>query len=172
MIKKNSDWSSGFFKVTEALAVVSGVIILLVMIYIAADVTGRYFANRPMPGSYEITMTLLIFIVFLSFAYTHARGGHLRLEFLSKSFPPRGQAVLDILALLIGIVFVSLITWQACEWAWDAWVEKTYFQGIIRLPYYPAKFALALGMFLFSIQLAIDLIRRFGNLLSMSKVTR
>jgi len=163
-------WKDYYLKIVKGSALVGSVFVFLVVVYITADVAGRYLANRPMPASFEIQKTFIVFIVFLALAYTQSRGGHLRLEFISRRFNPRGQAILDILSLLIGLVLFAIITWQAWDWAWEAWQLKEYMEGIFKIPYFPARFALALGAFLFSVQFAIDLIQRISQLRSMGEV--
>ena len=160
-------WKDYYFKTIKWSALAGSVFVFLIMLYITADVAGRKLFDSPMPASFEIQKTFIVFIVFLAFAYTQSRGGHLRLEFISRKFGPRGQAALDILTLLIGFGLFAFITWQAGSWAWEAWKLKEYMEGIFKIPYFPSRIAFALGSFLFTVQFAIELIQRVTEILTM-----
>lgn len=154
-----------YLKVVTGMVLVSGVLMVVMMIYTTGDVTGRYLANNPLPATYEFTVTLMVFIVFLSLAHTQAVGGHLKLDFLSQRINPRGQAILEILTLLIGLSLLALITWQAWGWAWEAWQIKEEMEGTLGIPYFPSRLGLTIGAFLLWIQYLINLIQRIDQLL-------
>lgn len=151
-------------------SLVGGICIMLLVIYTTGDVAGRYAANSPLPGSFEASLILIIFIVYFSLAYCQARGRHLRLEFLLRRLSPTWQAACDILSLLIGLFLFLLITWQGWVWTVEAWQEKSYMQGIFKIPYFPANSGFTLGAFLLSIQYLIDLMRRIGQLLGILQI--
>lgn len=167
--RRASAWADYYFMALRWLSVVAGFAILVLILYIDVDVGGRYVANRPMPGGVEIAETIMIFIVFMGLAYTFARGGHLSLEFVFERLNPRGQAILDILALLLALLLFGFLTWTAGDWAWRGWELKTA-EGYYRVPIYPARFIVAIGAFLFAIQAVIDLIRRIDKLSGMGQL--
>ena len=76
--------ADSYFKVLRGLTLAGGIVIILMVFYVTADVTGRYVFNSPLPASFEISAMSLVFIVYWSLAYVQARGGHLRLGFLSR----------------------------------------------------------------------------------------
>ncbi len=167
--KKISTIGGYYFSATRALVAVAAFLVFVLMIYITADVAGRYLANSPMPATYEIGETFLVIIAFLTFAYVQARKSHMRLEVLSQYLGARGQAMLDIFAYLIGLFLFTLIIWQGWGWAWESWQLKDYMQGVFKIPYYPSKFALVVGAFFLWGQFVIDLIRRIGQLSGVEK---
>jgi TRAP-type C4-dicarboxylate transport system permease small subunit len=143
-----------------------GIGIMIMMLYITCDVFGRYLFGKPLPVSFEIAEMLMIFVVFSALAYVHVRRGHLRLTFLFRRMSPRGQLIADILALVIGIFIFSIITWQAADWAIYALKTNEYRLGVIRIPYFPPRFMLAIGAGLATIEFFVDLVGRIRQLLS------
>ena len=75
---------------------VSAAFVLLLMILVVADITGRYLFNSPVPMAYEFGSFMLVFIVFLALASTQRAGAHIRVEFVTLRLPPRARACLDI----------------------------------------------------------------------------
>ena len=162
--------ADSYFKTLRWLTVVAGIAIMVMMIYITGDVTGRYLFKNPLPASFKISEMLMIFIIFWSLAYVQARGGHLRLQFLSRRFPPRGQSILNILALIIGIFIFAIITWQAADWAIKAWQTGEYAQGVWKIPYFPARLTLSVGAFIICLQFIVSLIPHISQLLGTGRV--
>lgn len=158
-----------YLKVLRGLTLASGIAIIIMMLYITADVTGRYLFLSPMPASFEISQMILIFVVFWALAYVQARGEHLRLEFFIRLFPPRGQAILNILALLIGIFVFAIITWQAADWGVKGLLIGEYEQGYWRFPLGPPRLVLALGAFFVTIQFLVDLVKQICQLFGISR---
>jgi TRAP-type C4-dicarboxylate transport system permease small subunit len=166
LLEKANTGAEYFRKLTVALVLCASIVNFAMMLYITVDVCGRYLANKPLPASYEIVGVFMILIVFFSLAYAQDRGSHLRLEFLRQRLSDRWETTLDALALLIGIVFFGIITWQAGQWAWKSWQKNEIMHGVLNLPFYLPKLILTIGAFLLWIQFIIDFIKRIHHLLS------
>ena len=61
-------------RVTAVMSIIGTAAILFIMCIIAADVVGRAFFGRPIPGVPEIVSMLILSIVFLQIANTLLRG--------------------------------------------------------------------------------------------------
>jgi len=152
------------------LTVLGGVAVIIMCFYTTGDALGRYVFTNPLPASVELTLILLIVITFLGIAHVQARGGHMRLEFLSNRLAPRGQAILNILSVLIGLFLFALITWQGWRWTLEAIVGKEEMMGQWGIPYYPARLALTFGAFTLCIQYIINLVQYIVRLFSKTQV--
>ena len=51
-------------------AQISSILLFVLVFLITLDVIGRYAFDSPIPGTFEVTEVLMVFIVFLAFAYT------------------------------------------------------------------------------------------------------
>ena len=145
-IIRKANFSVLLSAVTHALAWVSAITLFILMLFITSDVIGRYVFSKPLPGSYELASTSLAFIIFLSLAYLEIRGMHIRLFSIYNLLGLQGKNILNIIAYFIGVMICGLIALQAWDWAWVSWLEKDYMEGQVNFPYYPSKFAAALGM--------------------------
>lgn len=137
------------------------------MAFITIDVTGRAALDSPLPGSVEISTTLMVFIIFLALASTEATSQHIRLTAISDRLGPNKVKYLNILAYVLGIVLTGIIVYLAWPWAWESWVNQDYIEGMLRVPYYPAKFVAAIGLtFLllqFGLKLANQVVKKEGS---------
>ena len=143
---------------------VSAAFVLLLMILVVADITGRYVFNSPVPMAYEFGSFMLVFIVFLALASTQRAGAHIRVEFVTLRLPPRARACLDILAYGLGILVYATILWRGFGWAWTSWLVGDYVAGLINIPRYPSQFVVPLGAAVLCLQFIADVARRLQDL--------
>ena len=142
----------------------SAAFVLLLMILVVADITGRYLFNSPVPMAYEFGSFMLVFIVFLALASTQRMGAHIRVEFVTLRLPPRARACLDILAYCLGIMVYATILWRGFGWAYTSWQVGDYVAGLINIPRYPSQFAVPLGAAILCLQFVADVARRLQDL--------
>lgn len=95
------------------LAAAAGIVMLVMMLHICADVVGRYLFDSPLPGTLEIASGYeLSAIVFLPLAYVTLRREHISAELFTNRLAPRSRAGLDLVICLLAIAYVGLLTWQ------------------------------------------------------------
>ncbi len=135
---------------------VAAAFVLILMFLIAADVTGRYAFNRPVYGSTEIAQSLLVFIVFLGWAWTQHQKGHIRIQMVTSRLPRRWQLLADGLAHAIGLIIFSFIVFETTRQAIQAWEVGEQTAGMVRVPLWPARFAVSVGSFMLAVQFAAD----------------
>ena len=129
-----------------------------------ADVVGTQILGTPVPGATELTESTMVLIVFGALAYTQIRRSHIRVELLYVRVGARGQAVMDILANAMGLLFFSLLLWQAVNEArFSIEIDESTF-GLVRMPLWPARIVLAAGTGLLILQLLLDMVVDIGRL--------
>lgn len=153
--KKLRSWVS---KTSSLANSVSLAFIFLVMFLITADILGRSLFNSPVPGTYNITESLMVFIVFLAMANTEARRQNIRIQVFTNHFSPVVQKILNIIVCLSGAFFCGLIVWRTWPVAVESWSIREYMTGQVSLPLYPSKFMVPIGMFLLMVQFLADFV--------------
>jgi TRAP-type transport system small permease protein len=148
-----------YAKFARWVAVISGVVVVILMLYTTIDVAGRYLASHPVPAAYEFTNMFLIYITYFGVTLVQAKGGHMRLGFLWEKSSPRGRAIIDLVSTIFGLFILGIITWQAWIYAIYSWTTGEVTMGLYTVPLFPGRIALALGATIFVIQYVIDVIR-------------
>src|SRR3989304_943515 len=69
---------------TAGLNLAGGAALLVMMLLVGADISGRRVLNKPIPGTFEVTEFLIAFVVFFALAYTQKAGGHVRVLVLTS----------------------------------------------------------------------------------------
>jgi len=155
-------------KVFEWGAELSSALIFLMVLLVSADVFGRYALSKPIPGTYEISEALMIFIVFLAYAHTEATDQNIRIRLIERYITQRQKDVLDIFAYALGILIFGVICWQGWAQAMFSLEVGQRAQGLFRFPLAPVKFALVLGAFLLVVQFFIGFVSRIAKVLQRS----
>ncbi|MBU0944884.1 MAG: TRAP transporter small permease [Proteobacteria bacterium] len=146
-----------FQKVNDVLVVLSGTTLICMACMITFDVIVRYVFNSPLPASVEITMLMEPYVVFLPFAYTLAKGGHVKVTVVTMLLPTWIKNILDMLSSVLDLIFFGLL----CYFSWLEFYESyacgEIMLAAIRLPWWSGKFAMPLGMFFICLQVILHL---------------
>lgn len=120
----------------RGIALAGGCVLLLVILMTVASITGRslVFAGfAPVSGDFELVEIGAAFAIFAFMPWCHLRGGHARVDFLTRNLDPRLRHALDTLsdALMLGAAI--LIAWRLAIGMLDkkAYRETTF---ILELP--------------------------------------
>ena len=140
------------------LAIVTSVSIVVMMVVGAADVLGVALFRMPVPATFEITELMMVCAVFGGMAYAQAQQKHIRVLFLVRHFSRRVRGVLELVAVLVGVVFFSLLTWRCAVYFWQSWSDGETGTSLVKFPLYPSKLIMLIGAALMTLQLLVDLI--------------
>ena len=89
----------GWLEVT--LGVTSAVVLFLMMLITAIDVTGRYLFNRPLNGGFEITEMMLAALIYCGLPLVSQRREHIVVDTFDTFMPPMLKRTLDVIADII-----------------------------------------------------------------------
>lgn len=124
----------------------SVVAVILMMLLVTADITGRKLFGMPVPGSVELTEDyLMISLVYLAMSYVYTEGGHVRVTLFRRFIPESMKTPIDVLLSLMGLVFFLIMTVRG----WITMIRAIQFgefsSSVLAYPLAPAYFILALG---------------------------
>ncbi|MGI9301666.1 MAG: TRAP transporter small permease subunit [Gammaproteobacteria bacterium] len=153
-------------KINAACAVLSGVALLLMMIAGATDVIGANLdlaglQARPVPAAFEFMATMMVVNVFLAVSLGQARRNHIRVEVIVNRLPPAARKFANILQYALSALLFALIAWFAWPAAMHSFNVGEYAPGLINFPVWPARFILAIGTSLMTVQCLFDLFAVF-----------
>ena len=155
-------------KITRFAAVASGISILLMMIAGAADVIATNLdvvglRSRPIPATFEFMGAMMVVTVFLAVSFAQHDRRHIRVELLVRRLPIFWQKAADVIqfalaALVFG--FIARFAWPA---AFHGYNVGEYATGVINFPLWPARFVLAFGVTLMTVQCLFDVVGVFSQ---------
>jgi TRAP-type C4-dicarboxylate transport system permease small subunit len=97
----------------QALAQLGALAIVLMMLHVVADVTGRWLFNHPLPGTIEIvSYYYMVMVTALPFAYVTRSQGQIAVEMFTSWLPPRPLLMVEVFAGLLLLIYVVLFAWK------------------------------------------------------------
>jgi len=116
------------------------------------------------PSLAEIGGFLLIGAAFLALPETLRAAGHVRVIFLLNILGPGPGRLLTVLVLAVALGLAGWATWHAGAQAWDSWAFDSTSFGVIKVPLWIPQGVMTLGLGLFALALADELVQSlFGE---------
>ena len=164
LVKLGTGTEAGFYKIVRVMAIIAAIVLAAMMLLTVGDVCGRYFFNRPIPGTWEIIGVLLVCAGTWGLAYCQMLRGHISVTVLLERFSKRGQATIRSIAYLIGLAAFSLLCWRALL------LSKRFISlsgGLVtdtlEIPLYPFMLMLTIATGVLALVLLIDLVHSLAE---------
>jgi len=141
----------------NGLVIFAGFVVVAMMLMVTADVISRSLFNFPLPNSYEYMELGMVFAVYLGAAQVQREKRHVAIDAVIKHFPPRVQALFELLGCVAGLILMVAIGWWGAQAAWNSYVTSEYVGSVARLPVLPARLALVVGVSVLVVQLVFDI---------------
>ena len=96
------------------LAFVGAIAIVLMMMHVVVDVTGRYVFNHPFPATIEsVTYYYMVMVTALPFAYVTRSQGQITVEmFTELAAAALASALIDAFVGLLMLIYVVVMAWK------------------------------------------------------------
>jgi TRAP-type transport system small permease protein len=134
----------------------------VLMLLTVADVFGRYFLNRPAPGTFELTELFMVFIVFLALGLAQHHNEHISLDLAYNYFPSRLKKLTNVLIDVVSLAVMAAVTWQLYEYS-ARMGDGTYTTAVLQLPIQPFVIVAVAGTAAYVLAILCDLIKSIGN---------
>jgi TRAP-type C4-dicarboxylate transport system permease small subunit len=155
MLDRSLEW------ICRTLLVLAAMLAFVLCFIVVADVVGRVLFNRPLKGTPEIVSYSIVVICYLQAAYAIRSGGMISVDAFVTRFPLRAQSLLAAFGCLLGVALFALICWGGIDGAAHAWRSGEYEgEGALRIPAWPARFAIVLGTALSAISYLLLMLRQ------------
>lgn len=136
---------------------VAAVLFGLMVLFVAADVVGRYFFNSPIKGDYEFVEVMTGLVISLSLAYALVADQHVRINILTSRCSQRAQLLSDILSYFAGLVVFIVASWQTIVYA-NSLRRTGLLIGVLPIPAYPFVYMVAVGFISLSLVFLVKFI--------------
>ena len=129
----------------------------------AADVFGTNLdlvglTSQPIPATFEFMGAMMVVTVFLAVSFAQYKRRHIRVEVLVKLLPTPLQKVADVIQFALSAAVFIMIAWFTWPAAIHAFNVGEYAPGLIKFPLWPARFVLAFGATLMTVQCLFDML--------------
>lgn len=149
-------------KASQIASIVAVVFLVAMMVLTVADVFLRFFFHTPIQGTVELIQYFMVVAGFLGVAWCAIQGGHLKVDVFVKRLPPRVQAIIDLITLVMAMTVVPLVAWWGFSQAGYEYTVKTV-SDITEIPTYPFYIVIGLGyalLFLVLVKILVEIISK------------
>lgn len=144
-------------RVNDAMSAIGGWMMLLMMLILVIDVIWRTVFT-PIFGMAELSVFVMMIVVYLSFSRAEEYNEHVRIELLIDATSGRTHKTLLLLVRLLALLTVAILFYAVTVNAWQATLKREAMEGLISLPIWPVKIIMVVGMTFFLIQTVLNLL--------------
>jgi len=114
----------------------------------------------PIKGTFELMGFFGAVVTAFALGYTQAKKAHISVDILVNRFPKRVQKILNGINSVICLIFFALAGWQIAKLG-NTLRTSGEVTETLRIIYYPFTYGVALGCFLLSLVLLVELVALF-----------
>ena len=142
---------------TQAIALISFVCVLLMMLMNVADVIMGYLFQTHILGAYELTQRMLMCAVFTAFAYGQSKKSHINMTIIIVHFPRPLRFIIFTLMGILSVLAAGAMTYAAAVQTGVA-VSTGYMTEVLYIPLWPFYVIETAAMGIFTLALIYDTI--------------
>jgi len=157
-------------RISSALALASGVVILVLVLMITYSVVARKLFNAPLGLTLELSEYAMLAFVFLPLAWIQAQKGHIRIDLITSRLSDRKQTFLEIFVSVMGLVFFAILAWKSWEIAWKSYELGLRSATSLRVPLFLPQAIVPIGSFLICLQFLLAIPRDIRSLVGRKSV--
>jgi TRAP-type C4-dicarboxylate transport system permease small subunit len=144
---------------------------MVVTVFIVVDVAMRFFFNKPLPATWEMSEIAMPYIVMVGFAYTLTVGGHVQVSIVTDRLPPKVKFFFLTFRNLLSIALCGALAY----WSWlrfvESFVMKEEILAAVPLPWWLGKFAMPLCFALFGLRFVMLILNDMKDYSSLGRRT-
>lgn len=140
-------WLKWIDRLSLLLAVLGGIATVGLMVNVVVDVIGRFFFNRPFPGTLDLTQfAWMPILVSLGLGYALLRGEHIRVNLLTAPTRSRTQRIIEVVGMLFTLGTTAMFILYGAEKAEEAMSFGEKAVGTPWLQIWPYRWVIVVGM--------------------------
>jgi TRAP-type C4-dicarboxylate transport system permease small subunit len=149
------------------LAFGGAVAMVLLMLHVVVDVTGRYLFNHPFPGTLEsVTYYYMVMVTALPFAYVTRTQGQIAVEMFTSFLPDRWIHLIDAGAGLLMLVYVGALSWMMGQEAASMTVlGEVHDAGTMQFITWPSRWIPPIALGVMACAVAVRIVEDFNGFL-------
>ncbi len=145
-------------KASAALAVVSAVATMIIMLLTIIDVFSRLSGGGSIPGLLELSEVSLVFLVFCGIAYGQQKRIHVAVSLLTARLPiAAGKAAVSA-GIIVLLFILGWATYATGMQAIESVMRGEVRFGITKVPIWPARIMIPIGFGLLFCEFVIQLL--------------
>ncbi len=149
-------------KINQILSGFCGWLMLAMMILLIIDIVARTM-RKPLQGMAELSVFVMMIVIYLGFSRCEEHGEHVRLEFAVNALPKRFRPIVNSTSQFLAVAVIGLMLYAVTADAWSSYLTGSAIEGTVDMPIWPTKFVMVVGMVFFLLQGIVNLVDPIGR---------
>jgi TRAP-type C4-dicarboxylate transport system permease small subunit len=138
----------------------SMIALLATSLILTYSVVVRYFLRVPTDWQDEVSVFMLVGVIFLCSAHVQSLRGHIGIEVLSGLLSPRANRIRLFIVDLVSFLFCAFFAWKSWTLLQEAWQDGQTTPSTFGAPLWIPYAMMAAGMTMLMLQLLIQTLTR------------
>lgn len=143
--------------IDRILKYIAGFLMLFLVFSISYGVLMRYFFNDPVAWTVEVNEYLMVYVTFLTIAWTLQQNGHVTVEILINKMQHKVKKAVHILTYLVTMVVFLIVFWFSFVAVLDLYERNVVALKILEVPRYITFLPICIGSLLFALRSFINI---------------
>lgn len=144
--------------INKRLSELCGILLFIIMILLVTNVASRE-VGYAIEGLSNLSVLVLISVVYLGLSTTEQHKQHASVEILDNRMNRKNKRTFDILVNIIKLVTVLIFLYAGFDNLIFSIQSMESFAGVVTIPIWPSKLALVAGLFFFTLQILLNLLK-------------
>ena len=144
----------------EICAHIGMVLIVFLSFFVAFGALSRFFFNKPIAGTIELTEFSLLMITFFSAAWIFKQDGHISIDIVTDFLNKKWKKILSIMSLAMAFVTFSILFFFGFSTTYNLYKAGRIMAGSIELPRYIIISFIPIGLGLLIFQVVRQLYKK------------
>lgn len=151
--------TSGILNViNKRLSELCGILLFITMVLLIINVVSREI-GYPVEGLSNISVLVLISVVYLGLSTTEQNKQHAAVELLDSKLKRKSKKIVDIIINVVKLVTVFIFFYASIGNFMFSLESNEGFADVVHIPIWPSKLALLIGLFFFGLQILFNLLK-------------
>ncbi len=128
----------------KGIGVLTPVLVTFIVVFICVDIFCRSVFNKPINGSIEIVQCLIAAAGFAAMARTTYVDGHIRIDSLVNSLPPKVSFIVDVVMDILPMTVIPIVVYASLTRFTTSLADEEV-TSIVEWPMWPFLFIMFLG---------------------------
>jgi len=149
-----------FDYISDRVGLISSWFVILQMFVTVLIVVERYVFNRGNDWAFELSWMFYSMVVLFAFAYTETKNGHVKVDLFFSNYPPKVQAIVDIISYSFLLIICLMLVWYGIPFALQAWkIKECSWHTTVGAPVYHMKTMVPIAFALLGLQAFAKIVR-------------
>ena len=147
-----SVWLARVASASRAMARLTGVLIIIIMIAVVIDAVLRGMMGIAIWGVLELGVLLLLALIYLGLPATQANRENFRVSILAERFPPWLDRIVTWLLLALQLTMIGILVWASWRSTIFSYNRDEVSFGMVQIPLWPSRGMVSVGLSLLWLQ--------------------